>query len=204
VATLTGDDGTRWGECQFRLGETGPGTAYLNVYPTGVRFPRRVVGGSAAYAGPHDGSAEITADLKGTATTGTPSVWVTCPVAGEEETPEYYRAAAACPTFRVTWNDRRPPEVAAVKVVTPDGVTSWADVEDGYLSFAHTGTTPPQMAEALAAGEVPAVDRVVFYDEDGEVLVDDQDPGHLPERAGELAILDYPSLAWWLRSSPGD
>jgi hypothetical protein len=39
---------------------------------------------------------------------------------------------------------------------------------------------------------------VVFYDADGEVLVDDRNPGHVPG-SRELSIIDFPSLAWWLR-----
>ena len=71
----------------------------------------------------------------------------------------------------MTWNDRRPAEVAEVKVVTPDGKASWADVDEGYVSFAYTGDMTPEIAAQVARGDYPGAKRVVFYDAAGEVLV---------------------------------
>jgi hypothetical protein len=194
VATLVSEDGAHWGDCQLASAPESGVKDYLAVYPTDVSFPARKVRGVDAYE-PHD---EADPRLEGTATPGVPNVQVTCVVGEPEETPEYNREGAACPTFTMTWNDRRPAEVAAVKVVSPDGKASWADVHEGYLSFAYTGEMTPEIAARVARGDYPGAKRVVFYDADGEVLVDDRDPGHLPGR-GELSILSFPSLAWWLR-----
>jgi hypothetical protein len=192
-ATLLSEDGSRWGECQLgREPDNGVKSA-MNIYPTDVSFPARRLGGVPAYE-PHD---EADPRLEGTATAGVPNGQVTCVIAEPEETPEYYRAASACPTFTLFWNDRRPAEVAAVEVVAPDGVSTWADVRGGYVSLAYTGVMTPKLAERVRQGEQPVARRVVFYDSSGEVLVDDRNPGKLPQE-GTISIANFPSLAWWL------
>lgn len=96
------------------------------------------------------------------------------------------------------WNDRRPAEVAAARITAPDGVSTWADVKRGYLSWAYRGKMTSEVAAEVAKGEVPGARRVVFYDGHGKVLVDDRDPGHLPHD-GSLSMANFPSLAWWLK-----
>ena len=56
----------------------------------------------------------------------------------------------------------------------------------------------PEIAEQVARGDEPGAQRVVFYDKDGNVLVDDRDPGHVPVGDDDISILNFPSLAWWL------
>ena len=191
-ATLRSEDGRYWGSCQFRNEPDNGVKNDLAVYPAGVDFPRRTVAGVPAYRRADDADPRFA----GAADSPVPRLEVPCvsPLSGEER----WAVDAACPEFTMTWNDRRPAEVAAVKVVTPDGKASWADVREGYLSFAYTGQMTPQIAAQVARGEAPGAKRVVFYDADGEVLVDDRDPGRLPG-PGDLSILDFPSLAWWLR-----
>jgi hypothetical protein len=192
VATLVSEDGAHWGECQLANAPENGVKDYLAVYPTDVSFPRHVVSGVRAYEPPYVNDPS----LEGTATVSVPDFRTACvsPLTDEER----WAVDAECPEFTMTWNDRRPADVAAVKVVTPDGEASWADVREGYLSFAYTGDMSPEIAEQVARGGAPGAKRVVFYDAAGEVLVDDRDPGHLPGR-GKLSILSFPSLAWWLR-----
>jgi hypothetical protein len=191
-ATLRSEDGSYWGECQFRNVPDNGVKNTMSIYPTDVSFPRDQVRGVQAYEVPSVNDPR----LEGTATVSVPDFETPCvsPLTDEER----WAVDAQCAEFTMTWNDRRPADVAAVKVVTPDGEASWADVREGYLSFAYTGDMTPQIAAQVARGDYPGAKRVVFYDADGEVLVDDRDPGHLPGR-GELSILSFPSLAWWLR-----
>jgi hypothetical protein len=191
-ATLRSEDGRYWGSCQFRNEPDNGVKNDLTVYPTAVDFPRRTLAGVRAY----QRADEADPRFAGGADSPVPHLEVPCvsPLTGEQR----WSVDAQCPQFTMTWNDRRPVEVSAVKVVTPDGESSWADVGEGYLSFAYTGDMSPEIAEQVARGEAPGARRVVFYDADGEVLVDDRDPGR-PPGPGELSILDFPSLAWWLR-----
>ncbi|HEX6486410.1 MAG TPA: hypothetical protein VF012_06840 [Nocardioidaceae bacterium] len=190
-ATLLSEDGEYWGECQFRNAPENGVKNALAVYPTAVDFPRATVAGVQAYQPANEADARFT----GGPDAPLPRLEVPCvsPLTDEER----WAVDAKCPEFTMTWNDRRPAEVAAVKVVTPDGKASWADVREGYLSFAYTGDMTPEIAAQVARGEAPGAKRVVFYDAAGEVLVDDRDPGEVPGR-GELSILSFPSLAWWL------
>jgi hypothetical protein len=191
-ATLRSEDGRYWGSCQFgNAPESGVKNA-LAVYPTAVDFPRRTVAGVQAYQRADEADPRFTGGLD----SPVPHLEVPCVslLSGKER----WVADAECPQFTMTWNDRRPADVAAVKVVTPDGKASWADVREGYLSFAYTGDMSPEIAAQVARGEAPGAKRVVFYDADGEVLVDDRNPGHVPG-SRELSIIDFPSLAWWLR-----
>jgi hypothetical protein len=190
-ATLLSEDGEYWGECQFRNTPDNGVKNALAVYPTAVDFPRKTVDGVQAYQPANEADPRFT----GGPDAPLPRLEVPCvsPLTDEER----WAVDAKCPEFTMTWNDRRPAEVAAVRVVTPDGKASWADVREGYLSFAYTGDMTPEIAAQVARGEAPGAKRVVFYDAAGEVLVDDRDPGEVPGR-GELSILSFPSLAWWL------
>lgn len=190
-ATLLSEDGEYWGECQFRNAPENGVKNALAVYQTAVEFPRRTVAGVHAYQPANEADPRFT----GGPDSPLPSLEVPCVnlLSGEER----WAADAECPQFTMTWNDRRPAEVAAVKVVTPDGKASWADVREGYLSFAYTGDMTRAIADQVARGEAPGAKRVVFYDAAGEVLVDDRDPGDMPG-PGELSIFSFPSLAWWL------
>ena len=194
VATVRSQDGAWWIECTLSRREPAALKAFTHLYPTAVRFPRATVDGVAAYRP----QSESDPRLEGTATPGVPNVQVTCDVAGQEETRAYDLAASRCPTYRITWNDRRPADVAAATVVAPDGTVLHADVERGYVSLASTGKVTPEMARTLSGGEMPHALRVTFYDKDGHVLVVDRDPGHFPVD-GHLAMANFPSLAWWLK-----
>jgi hypothetical protein len=193
LATLRAEDETVWLECSISRHEPALKVITL-LYPTQVGFPRTTIGDVRAYE-PHEESDDR---LWGTATTPAPRFAVDCDVEQPEETPEWSREAAACPTYTLTWNDRRPPEVARATVVAPDGRELEADVEDGYLSLAWSGRMTPELRDQLAAGNAPESRRVVFYDHDGAVLVDDRDPGHVPGE-NDPGIENFPSLAWWLR-----
>ena len=191
-ATLRSEDGRYWGSCQFRnVPEAGVKNA-LAVYRTAVDFPRATVGGVQAY----QPATEADSRFVGGPDSPLPRLEVPCvsPLTDEDR----WAVDAECPEFTMTWNDRRPAEVAEVKVVTPDGKASWADVDEGYVSFAYTGDMTPEIAAQVARGDYPGAKRVVFYDAAGDVLVDDRDPGQVPGR-GKLSILSFPSLAWWLR-----
>lgn len=191
-ATLRSEDGRYWGSCQFRNAPEAGVKNALAVYPTAVDFPRRTVAGVQAYQ-PAD-----VADPRFTGGPDSPLPRLEVPCVSPLTDEERWAVDAECPEFTMTWNDRRPAEVAAVKVVTPDGQASWADVREGYVSFAYTGDMTPEIAAEVRRGEAPGAKRIVFYDASGNVLVDDRDPGQEPGR-GELSILSFPSLAWWLR-----
>lgn len=191
-ATLRSQDGRHWASCQFRNAPDNGVKNDLAVFPTEVSFPRAAVDGAWAY----EPARESDPRFQGGVNSPLPQLEVPCVNALDGA--ERRAANAACAEFTVTWNDRRPAEVAAVKVVTPDGEASWADVRRGYLSFAYTGEMTPEIAEQVARGEAPGAQRVVFYDADGDVLVDDRDPGAAPA-TGELSLEHFPSLAWWLK-----
>ncbi len=192
-ATLLSEDRTRWGECQFaaRRSENGVKNA-MSIYPTSVTFPARTVDGVEAY----QAVSESDPRLVGTTTPPLPQFETPCVSVLEGTARDSFDAR--CPQFTMTWNDRRPAEVAAVRVVTPDGSSSWADVRRGYISFAYTGAMTPEIAQKVAAGRPPGALRVVMYDRSGDVLVDDRHPGHASED-GHLSILNFPSLAWWTK-----
>lgn len=193
-ATLLSEDGTRWGQCQFaRKPDSGVKNA-MSVYPTDVSFPRRSVGAVDAYE-PVD---ESDPRLAGTLTPPVPQFETPCVSVLEGAARDAFDAR--CPQFTLYWNDRRPAEVGAVRVVTPDGVSTWASVRRGYVSFSYTGDMTPEVAEQVRRGERPGALRIVFYDNVGELLVDDRDPGHVP-REGELSIQSFPSLAWWTKAA---
>ncbi len=194
VATVRSEDGAAWLDCTLSDRDPDAVKAFVTLYPTAVRFPRADLGGVRGYQ-PHS---ESDPRLEGTATGPAPGFAVTCDIEEQEETAAYARAEARCPTYTLTWNDRRPAEVAAALVVAPDGTELHPDVRDGYVSLAWTGRMTPQIAEQVARGEQPDVRRVVFYDAAGRVLVDDRDPGHWPTRK-HPGTENFPSLAWWLR-----
>lgn len=187
-ATLLSEDGAFWGSCQFRTAPDDGVKNAMSVYSTGIGFPRT---GVEAYEPPRPGDPDLVPQVE----PATPQLETPCAV-GAGSTSEAASLDAACDRFTVHWGDRRPAEVAAVRVTTPDGVSSWADVRRGYLSFAYAGEMTPELAARLARGERPGAQRVVFYDRDGAVLVDDRDPGR-PAEEGEPDLGDYPSLAWW-------
>lgn len=191
-ATLVSDDGKYWGECQFATEPDNGVKNAMSVYPTDVSFPHRKVAGVKAY----EPANEADPRLAGTVTPPLPQLEVPCVSALDGPAGDEFDSR--CPEFTMYWNDRRPAEVAAARVVTPDGVSTWADVHEGYLSFAYTGEMTPRMASKIARGDHPGAKRVVFYDHEGNVLVDDRRPGRAPGRRG-AAIRNFPSLAWWLK-----
>jgi hypothetical protein len=83
-------------------------------------------------------------------------------------------------------------------VTTPDGKELDADVREGYLSLAWTGPMTPEVARAFARGEAPRVRHIAFYDEAGELLVDDRQVSEIPA-PDRVSIQNFPSLAWWTR-----
>ncbi|MGZ8737510.1 MAG: hypothetical protein ACXWW7_10130 [Nocardioides sp.] len=192
-ATLRSEDGSYWGECQFRNAPENGVKNTMSVYPTAVSFPREVVSGVPA----HEVTRVNDPRLEGTATASVPDFEIPC-LNFENTKAELAAAEARCPEFTMHWNDRRPAEVAKARITTPDGVSTWADVRDGYLSFAYTGKMTPEIAAEVAHSRPPGALRVVFYDKDGDVLVDDRDPGHVPVGDDDISILNFPSLAWWL------
>ena len=193
VATLRAEDQSVWLECTLSRREAALKAITL-LYPTDVSFPRTVVGGVRAYE-PHE---ESDTRFSGTATPDIPNVQPGCLVDAPEETAEWGRAAAACSTYRITWNDRRPAEVDHVLVTTPDGKELDADVREGYVSLAWTGPMTPEVARAFARGETPRVRHIAFYDEPGDLLVDDRQVGEIPA-PDRVTIQNFPSLAWWLK-----
>ena len=192
-ATLLAEDGNYWGDCQFRNDPDNGVKNTMSVYPTDVSFPRHVVSGVTAYETPYVNDPR----LEGTATASVPDFESACTIISGDRG-ELAAAQAQCPQFTMHWNDRRPADVAAVRVTTPDGVQSWADVRRGYLSFSYTGRMTPRIAAQVAGGEPPGAQRVVFYDKEGNVLVDDRNPGQLPQ-PGSISISNFPSLAWWTK-----
>ena len=192
-ATLLSEDGSLWGACQFPAHPEAGVKSAISIYRTDITFPRLTVDGVDAYE-PAD---EADPDLAATADPPLPQLEVPCPSVDGGEA-ERLAAQAQCPEFTAYWNDRRPPEVAAARVTTPDGVSSWADVKRGYVSFAYTGRMTPEIAALVARGAAPGATRVELYDKDGNLLVDDRDPGQ-PRQDGAISIANFPSLAWWRR-----
>jgi hypothetical protein len=193
-ATLLSKDGKYWGACQFRNAPDNGVKNMMSVFSTDVTFPRATVAGVDAY----EPSSESDPRLVATAEPSIPQFETPCLVDQPEETQAWYAEDAKCPEFTMYWNDRRPADVAAARITAPDGVSTWADVRQGYLSWTYQGTMTPEVADKVASGEVPGASRIVFYDRAGNVLVDDRDPGHLPQD-GSLSIGNFPSLAWWLK-----
>jgi hypothetical protein len=193
-ATLLSGDGKYWGSCQFRNAPDNGVKNAMTVFSTHVAFPRATVAGVEAY----QPSSESDPRLVATAEPSIPQFETPCLIDQLEETPAWYAEDAKCPEFTMHWNDRRPDEVAAVRITAPDGVSTWADVKRGYLSWTYQSTMTPEVAAEVASGEMPSARRVVFYDKDGNVLVDDRDPGHLPQD-GSISIANFPSLAWWVK-----
>lgn len=193
-ATLLSQDGKYWGACQFRNAPDNGVKNAMSVFSTDVDFPGARVAGVEAY----EPASESDPRLVATAEPSVPQLEIPCPAGEPEETQARNAEDAACPEFTAYWNDRRPAGVAAARITAPDGVSTWADVRHGYLSWAYRATMTPAVAAEVARGERPGALRVVFYDKDGNVLVDDRDPGHLPQDGG-ISIANFPSLAWWLR-----
>ena len=191
LATLRAGDGQSWEDCHLEVSASGAVDGYGSVYPTGVTFPFDVVGGVRVYEPVNEADSR----LLGTATGPGLQYWVPCEVTAPEETEQWREELASCDTFTVTWNDRRVPDVARAKIITPDGIATWADVQDGYLSFSHTGDMAPEVAESLRTSTSVQGDRVILYDDAGNVLVDEDGTGG-PET---LSIANYPSLAYWLK-----
>ena len=141
------------------------------------RSPSVVVDGVDAYAPRSESDPRLAA----TQTPPVPQFEVTCNVEQPEETAAWYREAAACPTYTLTWNDRRPAVVGHVGLTAPDGKELDADVRDGFVSLAYTGHDDARGSPPWSrAGRSPQAKRVTFYTAAGELLVDDRDPGHLP------------------------
>lgn len=200
VATLRSGDGARYADCHLgRLPGAGF-TTYVSIYPASVHLePRRSSDGLPVY----DPPAENTPGRTGTAAQTEPQVWVPCAASAPEETAAYYRQLAGCGRFTVTWNDRRVPDVARARIVTPDGEVRWADVREGYLSFTYVGTMTDEVAEQIRdfrpsrSNPWPEVREVTFYDEAGHVLVRDTGEDVTDPDPSRLSIRNYPSLAWW-------
>lgn len=190
-ATLRSEDRKYWGDCQFRNAPDNGVKNAMSIYSTDVEFPRAEVAGVHAY----ERADETNQGLVARVDPALPRFETPCvsPLTGEDR----WSFDATCPTFTMSWNDRRPPDVGAVGITTPDGVSTLVHTNRGYLSFAYTGDMTPAIADQVAAGEHPGAARIVFYDKDGNVLVDDHDPGHAQD--GSLDIADFPSLAWWTK-----
>lgn len=191
-ATLLSTDGRYWGACQFRNAPDNGVKNAMGVYAVDVSFPRATIAGVRAYEPASESDPRLVAKVD----PPLPQLETPCVLVSDTES-ELAAEQAQCPKFTMHWNDRRPADVAAVRVTTPDGVETWADVRRGYVSFAYTGRMTPQIAEQVARGDAPGAQRVVFYDKDGNVLVDDREPGHIPQD-GSVSIANFPSLAWWL------
>lgn len=193
-ATLLSTDGRYWGACQFRNAPDNGVKNAMGVYAVDVSFPRTTVAGVRAYEPADETDPRLVAKVD----PPLPQLETPCVLVSGTES-ELDAEQARCPKFTMHWNDRRPADVAAARITTPDGVETWADVRHGYLSFAYTGKMTPEIAERVARGDAPGARRVVFYDKDGNVLVDDRDPGHAPVGDDDISIANFPSLAWWLK-----
>lgn len=191
-ATLLSADGKYWGKCQFAHEADAGVKNAMSVYSTDIAFPRTVVDGVDAYE--PAGSTEQ--DLMPQVDPALPELEASCSGSAGQGSGE--TGTAACREFTMHWGDRRPAEVAAALVATPDGVAKWADVRRGYVSFVYSGTLTPEQARRVAEGETLGAQRIVFYDKDGDVLVDDRQP-EAPRPEGTVTIAHFPSLAWWAR-----
>jgi len=192
VATVRSEDAKTWLECTLRSEPGEPLKAFSLLYSTDVTFARKTVDGVRAYE-PHT---ENDPRTWGTGS-GDWGINPTCRIREPEETKAYDTAAAACPTYRVTWNGRRPPDVAKVLVRSPDGKELQADVREGYLSLDATLPMSPVVAAAFARGRQPDVQRIVFLARNGTVLADQPDNAMPSEN--HLTIYNWPSLAWWTK-----
>ena len=141
-ATLRSEDGRYWGSCQFRNAPEAGVKNALGVYPTAVDFPRRTVAGVQAYQPANEADPRFT----GGPDARQPHFEVPCvsPLTDEER----WAVDAKCPEFTMTWNDRRPAEVVAVKVVTPDGTA--LNVRGLYQRCPHLGREAVRGLQVMA------------------------------------------------------
>ncbi len=197
-ATIRSGDGKSWGDCTLPIAKASRESRLIALYRTDVTFPSRTVKGTRIY------EPRSEADPRVVSVGGTGPGWdVDCfPRGIPEDTHEFFVASSTCPTFHVVWNDRRPPEVAAAKIVNPDGTIGWADVEDGYLSYGYSAELTPAMRREVASTNVQTgapygfVRDITLYDAEGKVISRGTD---LREGRGHPTLQNYPSLAVTLR-----
>ena len=199
-ATIRSADGRSWGDCTLPIDEASRESRLLALYRTDVTFPSRTVDGTRVYEPRNEADAEVVS------VGGTGPGWdVDCYPRGiPEDTHEFFVASSTCPTFHVAWNDRRPPEVAAAKIVNPDGTVGWADVQDGYLSYGYSGEMTPELRREVAGTNVETgppygfVRDITLYDADGLVIARGTD---IREGFAHPSIQNYPSLAVTLKDA---
>ncbi|MCW2757448.1 MAG: hypothetical protein JWO46_1194 [Nocardioidaceae bacterium] len=168
VATLVSADGAQWGLCRLPLTDEARGNQLISIYPTAVAL---------------DAQPDLSDPTISGTDHGDPAWGTTCfPTGVREDSTAFFRAMARCPTYQVVFSDRLGADVVAVKVHDPDGSTGWADVQDGYVSYAHRGRMTPAMARTVRSGQQSGTVKLELYDATGQLL----DPA------------THPSLASWL------
>ena len=197
-ATIRSGDGRSWGDCTLPIAKASRESRLIALYRTAVTFPSRTVDGTRVYE-PRNESDPRVVSVGGTG----PSWDVDCfPRGIPEDTHAFFVASSRCPTFHVAWNDRRPPDVAAARIVNPDGTTGWAEVKDGYLSYGYSAEMTPALRRLVAATDLRNgspygfVKDITLYDADGKVIAKGTE-----SRQGYAhpTIQNYPSLAVTLR-----
>jgi hypothetical protein len=170
----------------------------LSLYRADATFPSRVVDGVKVYEPRNEADTRI-AEVGGTG----PSWDVDCfPRGVDEESHAFFVASSKCPTFHVVWNDRRPPEVAAARIVNPDGTTGWADVKDGYLSYGYSAPMTPALRDVVASTDVHTgayygiVTDITLYDAEGNEIAHGTG---IHDGYANPSIQNYPSLAVTLK-----
>ena len=161
----------------------------ISIYPTDITFPRLTVAGSDAYE-PDD---EADPRHEGSAVVSVPEVVSRC-VETADESPSC-RREARCTEFSIYWNDRRPPEVAAARVTTPDGVASWAGEAGLRLLRLHREDDARDRG-AGRPGRRPRRAPGRLLRRGGQRARRRPPPG-TPAADGSISIENFPSLAWW-------
>ncbi len=200
-ATVRSEDGRSWGTCTLPTDKASRESRLIGLYRTDVTFPSRTVDGTRVYRPRDEGDSRVVS------VGGTGPGWdVDCYPRGiPEDTHEFFVASSKCPTFHVAWNDRRPPEVAAAKIVNPDGTVGWADVEDGYLSYGYSAEMTPALRRQVAetefrsSGPYGFVRDITLYDAAGRVIARGSD---IHQGYADPTIQNYPSLAVTLEQDP--
>jgi hypothetical protein len=193
-ATVRAADGASWAACTLPVDGASREPRMVAVYRTDVSFPSHVVGGTRVYAPRDEGDPRVFS------TGGTGPGWdVDCfPRGVPEDTRAFFEASSKCPTFHVAWNDRLPAEVAAAKVVNPDGTVGWADVVDGYLSYGYSAAMTPALRREVAETDTRTgapygfVRDITLYDASGDEIAHGTDT---PDSDAHPTLLNYPSLA---------
>jgi hypothetical protein len=198
VATLRSADGSTWADCTLPVDRASRESRMLALYRTDVTFPSQVIEGTRVYEPRNEADTRI-AEVGGTG----PSWDVDCfPRGVDEESQAFFEASSTCPTFHVVWNDRRTPEVAAARIVNPDGTTGWAQVKDGYLSYGYSAAMTPALRRLVATTDVHTgsyygiVRDITLYDADGSEIASGTG---IHEGLANPTIQNYPSLAVTLK-----